>query len=217
MAADAIRIKICGITNQADAEAAIELGADTLGFNTYAGSKRCLDLHSSAEWIGALPPFVTRVAVMVNPTVAEAEAVFDLPFIDAIQFHGNEDEKFCQHFAVRGLPFIKALAARDAESLENPERFSTPHILLDAHVPGEFGGTGRLVNLDLAKKFSASHPGIRLILSGGLKPAGVGDAIRRVRPSAVDVASGVERNPRSKDRELMREFIREARAAFSQL
>ena len=217
MTADRIRIKICGITNQADAEAAIELGADARGFNTYEGSKRNINLHGSAGWISALPPIVTRVAVMVNPTVAEAEAVFDLPFIDAIQFHGNEDEKFCQHFAARGLPFIKALATRDAKSLEHPERFSTPHILLDAHAPGEFGGTGRLVNLELAEKFSAAHPGIRLILSGGLKPAGVGDAIRRVRPSAVDVASGVERNPRCKDRGLMREFIREARSAFSQL
>jgi phosphoribosylanthranilate isomerase len=212
-----VRIKICGITNQGDAEAAIELGADALGFNTYSGSKRCIDLRKEAGWIGSLPPFVTRVAVMVNPTGGEAAAVFDLPFIDAVQFHGNEDDNFCAVFAKRGLPFIKAISAKDEGAIAGAGGFSTSAILLDAHVPGEFGGTGSLVDLKLAASFSHQHPRLHLILSGGLTPANVAEAIRVVRPYAVDVASGVEANPRSKDRIKMRDFIAAARSAFSDL
>ena len=87
------RVKICGITNPGDAQDAIELGADALGFNLYTESKRFVDLKKEAEWIRSLPPHVTKVAVMVNPTIQEAEAVFKLPFINMVQFHGDEDEK----------------------------------------------------------------------------------------------------------------------------
>lgn len=204
-----VRVKICGITNPGDAEDAVEFGADALGFNTYAGSKRFLDLQKAADWIRALPPFVAKVAVMVNPTIAEAEAVFRLPFIDAVQFHGNEDGKFCAHFAKLSLPFIKAVAVKDTDSLKNLERFGTPHILVDAWSPDEFGGTGRLIDAGLLEKFPAKNKGgsFHLILSGGLKPSNVRSAIERIRPYAVDVASGVESAPGRKDKALVREFI----------
>lgn len=212
-AARRVRVKICGITNPRDAEDAVELGADALGFNTWRESKRFLDLQKAAVWIRELPPFVAKIAVMVNPTVAEAEAVFNLPFIDAVQFHGGEDETFCAHFAKLGLPFIKAVAVKDAASLENPGRFRTRRILLDACVPGQFGGTGKPVDLELAEKFASQNPNVQLVLSGGLTPQNVADAVRRLRPFAVDAASGIERVPGKKDCGLMRAFILAAQAA----
>jgi phosphoribosylanthranilate isomerase len=109
-----VRVKICGVTNRADAEAAIALGADALGFNLFPGSKRCLDLEREAEWIAALPPFVTRVAVLVNVPIEEARRVAEHPAIDCVQFHGDEDETFCAEFARLGRPFIKALRLGDS-------------------------------------------------------------------------------------------------------
>lgn len=201
------RVKICGITNREDAEMAVELGADALGFNAWPGSKRFIDLKKEASWIRELPPFVTKVAVMVNPTPKEAEEVFMLPFIDMVQFHGSEDESFCSHFAKTGLPFIKAITLRDDSSLENTGRFCTRNILLDAFVPGAFGGTGRLIDLKLAGEFVEKHPDYCVMLSGGLNPGNVKRAVHAVHPYAVDVASGVEREPRRKERTLVASFI----------
>ena len=209
------RVKICGITNRADAEMAVELGADALGFNAWAGSKRFIDLKKEADWIRCLPPFVTKVAVMVNPTVAEAEAVFALPYIDWVQFHGHEDASFCEHFFNAGFSFIKAVSLRDADSLEDMDRFYTRDILLDAYAPGAFGGTGQLIDLDLACAFAGRYPHLRLTLSGGLNPENVKEAVGRVRPYAVDVASGVELDPRTKDRSRTAAFIQAAGAVLS--
>lgn len=202
------RVKICGITNRRDALDAIESGADALGFNLYPGSKRYIDLEKEQAWIRDLPPFVTKVAVMVNPGIAEAEAVLELPFIDMVQFHGDEDESFCAHFA--GLPFIKALrvggAALPGTGLF--QRFSTPCILIDSLSPGEFGGTGKQIGAEALEGFApGSRDGGVLILSGGLNPSNVREAVRLVRPYAVDVASGVESAPGRKDKGLMRAFV----------
>ena len=200
-----VRVKICGITNPQDAEDAICAGADALGFNGFTGSKRYLDLHAASEWMATLPPLVTRVAVLVNPTVAEAEAIQALPGVDRLQFHGDESPEFCERFAP--FCFIKALAAKDCHSLLQAKRYRTTSILLDAFVPGAYGGTGRLIDLQLAATFVSDHPAIRVILSGGLTPDNVGPAIRAVRPHAVDVASGVESHSCKKDKIRMRDFI----------
>jgi phosphoribosylanthranilate isomerase len=200
------RVKICGLTNRQDAMDAIALGVDALGFNTFRGSKRYINLEKESEWIRTLPPFVTKVVVMVNPSIAEAEAVFKMPFVDMVQFHGNEDEEFCAHFARLGLPFIKAVAVKNRESLESLGRFKTPYMLLDAYSQTEFGGTGHRIESDLLDTLAVPE-GVHLILSGGLKPANVRSAIKQFRPYAVDVASGVESTPGRKDKELMADFI----------
>ncbi|MEI6350189.1 MAG: phosphoribosylanthranilate isomerase [Verrucomicrobiota bacterium] len=205
-----VRVKICGITTVEDAEVAIEAGADALGFNGYAGSKRFIDL-AAADWISRLPSSVARVAVLVNPAPEEAKAVSNLPGIDFLQFHGHESPEFCRGFASR--LYIKAVAARDREALQLCGDYSTPAILLDAFVPGAFGGTGKLIDLELAAEFVQAHPGLKVILSGGLTPDNVAEAVRAVRPYAVDVASGVESHPRKKDRSLMNDFIKAARSA----
>jgi phosphoribosylanthranilate isomerase len=202
------RVKICGITNRQDALDAVECGADALGFNLYPGSKRYIDLAKEQSWIKELPPFVTKVAVMVNPTIAEAEAMFAQPFIDMVQFHGDEDEAFCARFA--SMPFIKAIRVGQGTALEDDvfTRFSTPCVLIDSLSPGEFGGTGKQIAGETLESFA---PGRRsggfLILSGGLKPSNVREAVQFVRPYAVDVASGVEGAPGRKDKALMRAFI----------
>lgn len=208
-----IRAKICGVTSYGDALEAIEAGVDALGFNLYTKSKRFIPLEDSVGWIRRLPPFVQRIAVMVNPTELEVEAVLGEAAIDLVQFHGDETSDFCAELASRGIPFLKAVSARDRQSLGNLDRFGAAAILLDAYVPGEFGGTGRLIDLELAAECVRSNPEIPIVLSGGLDPANVAEAAVRVRPFAVDVASGVERDgdPRRKDAGKMRAFLRAIR------
>ena len=214
MSAARVRVKICGLTNREDALAAIECGADALGFNLHPGSKRCVELDREAEWIAALPPFVTRVAVLVNAPFDEALRVAAHPAIDAVQFHGDEDAGYCARFAAESpCRFIKALRLRDAASIAGAAGFYTPHLLLDADAGAAFGGSGTLIDLALAAEFRARHPGLTLILAGGLRPDNVAAAIGAVGPFAVDVASGVEvdGNPRRKCRERMAAFLRAVR------
>ena len=208
-----VRVKICGITNRDDALAAIAGGADALGFNLFPGSKRHLVLDEHAAWLRALPPFVARVAVLVNAPLDEARRVAAHPAIDFVQLHGDEDAAYCAEFARSGRAFIKALRVRGRETLAQTAVFSTPHVLLDAHVPGEFGGTGALTDLDLAAEIVRTRPELHVILAGGLRPENVAHAVAQVRPFAVDVASGVEAEPRRKDAEKMRAFCAAVRAA----
>lgn len=202
-----VRVKICGVTNDGDARAAIELGADALGFNLFPGSKRCLDLDREAAWIAALPPFVTKVAVLVNAPLAEAQRVAKHQAIDLVQFHGDEDAAYCAAFAACRRPFLKALRVRDAASLKGADGYSTPYLLLDAHVGGAYGGTGTQLDPALAAEAVRRFPRMKIVLAGGLKPENVAEAVRVARPYAVDVASGVERAPGRKDRERMAAFF----------
>jgi phosphoribosylanthranilate isomerase len=209
MIAARVRVKICGLTNRADAEAAIALGADALGFNFFPGSKRFIELEREGEWIAALPPFVTRVAVLVNASLDDARRVAAHPAIQCVQFHGDEDAVYCAQFARTGRPFVKALRLRDESVLATAASFSTPHLLLDADAGAAYGGTGTLIDLDLAARLGTLHPQLRVILAGGLRAENVTGAIRAVAPYAVDVASGVETaiDPRRKDPARIAAFI----------
>jgi len=211
--ADLIAVKICGITNRDDALAAVDAGADLLGFNTWPGTKRFVDIARNAGWIAALPRPVIRVALLVNATPEETERIAAFEFVDALQFHGDEDAAFCRRAAEFGKPIIKALRAKDRGALAHAGDFSTRHILLDAHVPGEFGGTGARVDLALACEFKRTHPALSLWLAGGLTPENVADAVRTVRPAVVDVSSGVESGPGRKDVEKMRALMQAAKSA----
>lgn len=202
-----VRVKICGLTNEADARAAIELGADALGFNLWPGSKRHIDLERAAAWIGGLPPFVTRVAVLVNVPLEEAHRVAAHPAIDLVQFHGDEDESYCAQFAAGGRPFLKALRIRDAASLNHADRFSTASILLDADAGAAYGGTGRQLDPALGAEAGRRFPHLKFVLAGGLKPENVAAAVQVARPYAVDVASGVEAEPGKKDCGKMTRFF----------
>ena len=207
-----MRVKICGLTNRADAAAAIALGADALGFNLFPGSRRFLDLDS-ATWLRVLPPFVARVAVVVNLPLDEARRIALRPEFDLVQFHGDEDAAYCAEFARLGRPFVKALRLPDAASIALADTFSTPHLLLDAHAGAAYGGTGTLMDLELAAECVRRHPALHIILAGGLNPENVGAAVQAVQPCAVDVASGVEKagDARQKCAGRMERFLAAAR------
>jgi len=145
--------------------------------------------------------------VLVNVPLAEARRVAAHPAIDLVQFHGDETEDYCAEFAQGGSPFIKALRIRDAASLDPAGRFSTPHVLLDAAAGAAYGGTGTQLDPALAAEAVNRFPYLNIILAGGLKPENVAEAILRVRPFAVDVASGVETEPGRKDHGKMAAFI----------
>ena len=203
-----VRVKICGITNRDDALAAIACGADALGFNLFPGSKRHIVLDEHAGWLRELPPFITRVAVLVNAPLDEARRVASHPAIDLVQLHGDEDADYGRAL---GRPFIKALRVSGRETLAAAAACGTPLVLLDAHIPGSFGGTGTLADLDLAAELVRTRPELHVILAGGLHAENVVEVIARVRPWAVDVASGVEAEPRRKDSAKMRAFCEAVR------
>ena len=207
-----IRVKICGITNLADALAAIECGADALGFNFFPGSKRYIDIFAARDWIAGLPRTVSKVAVLVNPTEAQALGLAELPFIDALQLHGAESPGFCKALAERGIAFAKALPVSDENSLRDVPSFSTRTLVLDSRSAKGFGGSGQIFPWVLARRFVEAYPKLNVILAGGLTPENVADAVRQVRPFGVDVTSGVEASPGRKDFVRIKAFIDAARS-----
>ena len=208
-----LRVKICGITNLEDAKASIAAGADALGFNCYVKSKRYVDLAAAGEWIARLPDHISRVAVVVDPTFAEAKAIATLPFISALQLHGRETPDFCRRLAAEGVRLSKALPATDAASLRDAALYSTQTIVLDSATADAFGGTGLTFDWRIAARFAEVHPASHVILAGGLTPENVSEAVAIARPYAVDVTSGVEASPGRKDYLLLRSFIDAARAS----
>ena len=202
------RIKICGITNLADAQVAIEAGADALGFNFYEKSPRRVSLKDSSEISRRLAPFIMRAGVFVNtPVELVLRAIGDCG-LTLLQFHGDETPEFCTQF---GLMSMKAFRIRDAGSLKQLPEFQTDAWLLDAFSPEARGGTGEKFNWDLAVE--AQKFGKPIFLAGGLTPENVADAVKKVRPFGVDVASGVESSPGKKNHAKVRAFIAAVRNA----
>ncbi len=201
------RIKICGLTRAEDVHAAVELGADAIGFVFYPPSPRALSAAAAAELIALLPPFVTAVGLFVNPQAAEVEALLAQLPLQLLQFHGDETEAECARYR---RPWIKAARMRAGVDLVE---FSASHpaasgILVDAYVDG-YGGGGKTFDWSLIPE-DFSRP---LILSGGLDAANVEAAVRRLRPWAVDVSSGVESAKGIKDAASMAAFIAGVRRA----
>jgi len=203
-----LRTKICGLTVPEDAEMAIQAGADALGFNLFRGSKRYIDLASAREWISLLKGRADRIAVVVNATPEELAEIRDSGCFEYIQFHGDETPEFCA--AEGGANWIRAIRVKDDQSIRQASRYETPYLLFDAWSETGYGGTGTRLNWDAIRDFVIASPSRRVILAGGLTPHNVRDAVRIVRPHAVDVASGVELEPARKNEYLVREFIRVA-------
>ena len=203
------KIKICGITNLPDAQLAVGLGADALGFIFYAKSPRYIAVAAAADICNALPPFVTKVGVFVDELEYEIEKALAECLLTALQFHGEEPPGFCQKFPAKS---IKAIRVRDEASLRAAAEYDVDALLLDTYTESERGGTGQTFDWSLAVKANETlAPPI--ILSGGLTTVNVQEAIRRVKPYAVDVSSGVEREPGRKDPEKLRRFIELAKSS----
>jgi phosphoribosylanthranilate isomerase len=201
------RVKICGLTREADVEAAARLGADAIGLVFYPPSPRMLSLELARRLRAAAPPFVSVVALFVNAAEGEVRRVIDQVRPDALQFHGDEPASFCAAF---GLPYIKACRVRPGVDLLEYLR-SYPDAngwLLDAFVAG-YGGEGERFDWSLVP-VERDRP---LILSGGLRSGNVGEAIRRTAPWAVDVSSGVESAKGIKDAAMIADFMAEVRNA----
>jgi phosphoribosylanthranilate isomerase len=203
------KIKICGITSRADAALAVQLGADALGFNFYPKSPRYIRVPDAANICNELPPFVTKVGIFVDELEYEIERALGECLLNALQFHGDEPPGFCQKFAAKS---IKAIRVRDEASLRAAAEYDVDALLFDTYTDAERGGTGKTFDWALAVKAKEllAPP---IILSGGLTTVNVQEAIRRVRPYAVDVASGVERAPGKKDPEKLRRFIELCRSS----
>lgn len=204
-----MRVKICGITNLDDAVAACEAGADALGFNFSEEAKRkdrYIDLRVAREICRALPPFVTKVAVVVDPLPERVAEL--LPFMDCIQLHGDESVEFCAGISGSVIKAFHAGPDFDPQSMLD---YPAAAYLLDASVPGQRGGTGKTCDWNAAR--AAVELNKPIILAGGLTPENVGDAVRAVHPYAVDTASGVESEPGKKDHGKLRDFIERAKSA----
>jgi len=204
-----VRVKVCGITNYQDAELAVALGVDALGF-IFAPSPRQITPQKAREIIGAIPPFVNTVGVFVNERPDAVRRIIRLCGLDLIQFHGDESPELCEEF----MPHtIKAFRIRDRSMLPSirPYQGKIRAVLFDTYVEERPGGTGKTFDWDVAVTGKAL--GIPLILSGGLTPLNIGSAISTVRPFAVDVNSGIEERPGKKDHLLMKEFMGNIRKA----
>ncbi len=200
-----VRVKICGITRLEDAVAAVDAGADALGFIFHRKSPRYIRPEDAGAIASALPPFVSTVGVFVDAGQDEVSATIRAAGLDVVQLHGDEDTSYCSMFP----RVIKALRVKGPEVIERLSEYScVSAFLLDTYHPDAHGGTGEVFDWDIAAKAVATH---RIILAGGLTPDNIAEAVQKVRPYAVDVSSGVEAAPGYKDHAKVREFIKRAK------
>jgi phosphoribosylanthranilate isomerase len=209
----ACKIKICGITNAADARAAVEAGADALGFVFHRRSPRWVEAKVVKAIVSELPPFVLPVGVFVDEDAKVVRDLMDECGLALAQLHGNEPASYCERL---GRPILKAIRLKDRGSFlvlaEFQGRAQVRGFVVDAFSEEAYGGTGQTADWNLAAEAAKAA---RILLAGGLTPANVGAAIERVRPYGVDVSSGVEASPGKKDPEKIRAFVRAVRGMSS--
>lgn len=203
------RVKVCGITNSKDAQAAVRYGADALGFIFVRKSPRYIEPAEAAKIIATLPPFITTVGVFVDSPLEEVQNIIQETKLSVAQLHGDETTEFCSSI---GHPAIKAIRLRDSSDIDLLARYRsvTRAVLLDAYSPVAHGGTGQVCDWSLAQRAVAD--GYCVVLAGGLTPENVAEAITCVRPYAVDVSSGVEASPGVKDHNKLKAFIQIVKA-----
>lgn len=206
------RTKICGITRVEDALAAARSGADALGLVFYEKSPRYVSVQQAAQLAASVPPFVTLVGLFVNPSEDEVREVLRHVPLDVLQFHGEEDPGFCAQFA---RPYLKAVRVKPGvDLLQCAARYQGAQgLLLDAYIEGTYGGTGESFDWALIPR----NLPLPVVLSGGLHAGNVADAIRELRPWAVDVSSGVETAKGIKDASKIAAFINEVKRIDVQL
>ncbi len=202
------RVKICGNTNPQDAELAVRLGADYLGF-IFAESKRKINVKTAQEIMAAVKGFENYVGVFFNQPKKEVEDIATRLKLKILQFHGEETALYCRHFMDRGYDVIKTFRVKDAMSLKRLDEYNVYAFLFDTFSKEESGGTGKTFDWKLLENRPFVHE--KLFLAGGLNVENLSDAIQRIKPYAVDVASGVEKEPGKKDPALLERFIQLAK------
>lgn len=201
------KIKICGITNKQDAISAAGLGVDMLGFVCYKKSKRYIEPKIIKDIANELPPYVAKVGIFVDEDPEKVSEIAQDCLFDMLQFHGEESPEYCAGFK-NSYKIIKAFRIKDQKSLKGINDYNADYYLLDTYSAESKGGTGRCFNWNILTGYELLRP---IILSGGLTPSNVPQAIDIVSPYGVDVSSGVEMSPGKKDLDLMKKFVENIR------
>ena len=196
-----VKVKICGITNYEDAAAAMDMGADILGFNFYPKSPRFVTLEKAVAIINKLPAFIYTAGVFVNAPIEQIHETTNLCQLDWIQLHGDEDQEFCQLFLSHNVKTMKAIRVKDQTDIERADSFFTDAILLDAFDPQKYGGTGLTFDWNVI-----GHIGKRIFLAGGINPDNAAEAIN-LGVYGIDVCSGIEAEPGKKDHKKMKKLF----------
>lgn len=206
------RVKICGLTRLEEIHFCADKGADAVGLNFWPQSKRYVDPGMVNRWRDELPDSLLRVGVFVNETIDAVLRLLDAGVIHAAQLHGDECPEDCALLRDRGHCVFKAMGMKDENSLDQLSLYNVDAAVLDAFCPGQYGGSGKTFNWELALEAKRVLGGTPLVLSGGLTVENIAAAIDRVAPRAVDVASGVESAPGIKSNEKMLAFLQAARS-----
>ena len=204
---ESVSLKVCGVRNATDALKLADLGVDAIGVNFWSGSPRHV-ASNEAEWLAALNGRILRVGVFVNARAELSISLVREGLLDLVQLHGDETPADAAALREAGIPFIKAIGVKTHADLERVEDFGASAILLDAHAPGVYGGTGETFDWNTALDFKSKHPQLPLILAGGIKAENAASAVEMLRPSALDVASGAESSPGVKDFDKVRAILR---------
>jgi phosphoribosylanthranilate isomerase len=202
----AVSLKICGVTTRDDADQLVALGVDALGVNFWPRSKRYL-APENATWLRELAGRILRVGVFVNEDPELPLRLVREGLLDVVQIHGDETPEDALPYQNAGVPFFKGIGVKTKEDLDRAADFHASAILLDAHAPGVYGGTGETFDWNAAVDFKTLHPDLPMILAGGIVPDNAALAATTVRPAALDVASGAELSPGIKDFDKVRALL----------
>ncbi|MBA7632169.1 N-(5'-phosphoribosyl)anthranilate isomerase [subsurface metagenome] len=200
-----VKVKICGITNYKDAAAAVDMGADLLGFNFYPKSPRYIAPAKAVEIINKLPAFIDLAGVFVNESIEKIHETKNFCQLDWLQLHGDESPQFCKQFLSHSVKIMKAIRVKDQKDIERAESFFTDAILLDAFHPEKYGGTGLTFDWNIV-----GHIGKRIFLSGGINPDNAVAAVE-LGVYGIDVCSGIEAEPGRKDHKKMKKLFENIR------
>ncbi len=201
-----VSLKICGVTTRADADRLVAMGVDALGVNFWPQSKRYL-APEDAGWLKNLDGKILRVGVFVNEPPELPLRLVREGYLDVVQLHGDETPDDAAAFREAEIPFIKAIGVKTLADLDRATEYGAAAVLLDAHAPGIYGGTGEVFDWEVASDFRRRHPQLAVILAGGIVPGNAGLAAMSVQPAALDIASGAEISPGIKDFEKVAAFL----------
>ncbi len=196
-----VKVKICGITNYDDAAAALDMGADLLGFNFYPESPRFIPPEKAIEIINKLPAFIDLAGIFVNASIDQIHETKNLCQLDWVQLHGDENPQFCRELLSHNVKVMKALRVKDSSDIKKADEYFTDAILLDAFNPEKYGGTGLTFDWNII-----GHIGKRVFLAGGINPDNAADAVK-LGVYGIDVCSGIESEPGKKDHKKMKKLF----------